>query len=66
MEIVHYEPQFPVPRHKAEQRARAHDRALFLLAGLAGAAFVVAYIWWPWQYETGAAARQAATPRCSA
>jgi ubiquinol-cytochrome c reductase iron-sulfur subunit len=52
IEIVLYEPRFP-PGSRAERRVERTIAALFLLAGLAATAFVVAYIWWPWEYEGG-------------
>jgi ubiquinol-cytochrome c reductase iron-sulfur subunit len=53
VEIVHYEPRFPVPGTRRERRITRALTLLFLLAGLLGTAFVVAYIWWPWQYAAG-------------
>jgi ubiquinol-cytochrome c reductase iron-sulfur subunit len=53
VEIVHYEPKFAVRGTKADRRAQRAVARWFLLAGLAGAAFVWAYIWWPWEYEVG-------------
>ncbi|SCL45249.1 menaquinol-cytochrome c reductase iron-sulfur subunit precursor [Micromonospora citrea] len=50
IEIVHYEPQV-APGSRAEQRLSRTVAALFLLAGLAGTAFLVVYIWWPWRYR---------------
>lgn len=54
VEIVHYEPQFPVPGTKAERRLIRMVALLFLLTGLAATAFLAIYIWWPWQYQPGA------------
>jgi ubiquinol-cytochrome c reductase iron-sulfur subunit len=50
IEIVHYEPQFPIPGTRAERRLVRLVAGLFLLMGLAATAFLVIYIWWPWQY----------------
>ncbi|MGK5444959.1 cytochrome bc1 complex Rieske iron-sulfur subunit [Micromonospora sp. URMC 105] len=50
IEIVHYEPQF-AEGTKAERRMVRLVAFLFLLTGLAATAFLVVYIWWPWQYE---------------
>lgn len=55
IEIVHYEPRFP-PGSRADRRAERIVALLFLLAGAAGLGFVVAYIWWPWEYAEGASA----------
>lgn len=55
IEILHYEPRFP-PGSRTGRRMERIVAALFLLAGLAGLGFVVAYIWWPWEYAEGATA----------
>jgi len=52
IEIVHYEPQV-VPGSKAERRMTRTVATFFLLTGLAATAFLVVYIWWPWQWEPG-------------
>jgi ubiquinol-cytochrome c reductase iron-sulfur subunit len=54
VEIVHYAPRFPVPGTRAERRIERTIAFLFLLSGLLGLCFVIAYIWWPWRYESGA------------
>ncbi|GAB3985071.1 hypothetical protein GCM10027615_74140 [Plantactinospora veratri] len=51
IEIVHYEAQFPVPGTKAERRLSRTITLMFLLVGLLATAFLVVYIWWPWDYE---------------
>ncbi|HEX6967688.1 MAG TPA: Rieske 2Fe-2S domain-containing protein [Micromonosporaceae bacterium] len=51
IEIVHYEPPFPVPGTKAERRLVRTVASLFLLTGLAATAFLVVYIWWPWEFR---------------
>ncbi|ASR34920.1 menaquinol-cytochrome C reductase [Prauserella marina] len=51
VEIVDYPDPWPVKGTKAEKRAERVVTMWFLLAALAGAAFFVALIWWPWQYE---------------
>lgn len=53
VEIVHYEPRFP-PGSRAERRMVRAVAGLFLLAGATATAFLVVYIWWPWEYEIGA------------
>jgi ubiquinol-cytochrome c reductase iron-sulfur subunit len=50
IEIVHYEPQFPVAGTRAERRLVRLVAGLFLLMGLTATAFLVIFIWWPWQY----------------
>ncbi|MEV4812905.1 cytochrome bc1 complex Rieske iron-sulfur subunit [Micromonospora avicenniae] len=52
IEIVHYEPQV-APGTKAERRLVRLVAWLFLLSGLVGTAFLVIYIWWPWEYAPG-------------
>ncbi|MBK1786220.1 cytochrome bc1 complex Rieske iron-sulfur subunit [Prauserella cavernicola] len=51
VEIVEYEDPWPVKGTKAEKRAERVVALWFLLAAVAGVAFFVALIWWPWQYE---------------
>lgn len=51
IEIVHYEPPFPEPGTKAERRLVRTVALLFLLAGLFATAFLVVYIWWPWEFR---------------
>jgi ubiquinol-cytochrome c reductase iron-sulfur subunit len=53
IEIVTYESQFPTPNSKAEKRVVRNITLLFAICGLAGLAFMVAYIWWPWRYQLG-------------
>jgi ubiquinol-cytochrome c reductase iron-sulfur subunit len=53
IEIVTYESQFPGPNSKAEKRVVRNIAFLFMLSGLAGLAFLVAYIWWPWHFKLG-------------
>ncbi|HEU4425878.1 MAG TPA: (2Fe-2S)-binding protein, partial [Pilimelia sp.] len=51
IEIVVYEPPFPVPGTRAERRLERVVLGFFLLTGLAATAFVLIYIFWPWEYE---------------
>jgi ubiquinol-cytochrome c reductase iron-sulfur subunit len=62
VEIVHYEPPFPVPGTRAQRRIERVVVSLFLLTGLAATAFVVIYIAWPWEYESGVNASKLFTP----
>jgi len=55
VEILHYAPRFPVRGTRGEKRVERTIMLLLMLAGLFGTVFVVAYIWWPWEYEPGAA-----------
>ncbi|GAB4002120.1 hypothetical protein GCM10029992_39480 [Glycomyces albus] len=58
IEIIHYEPRFPKPGTGAEKRMERIVGGLFLGAGLFATLFVVAYIWWPWEYEGAASWRE--------
>jgi ubiquinol-cytochrome c reductase iron-sulfur subunit len=62
VEIVHYEPRFPVPGSRRERRIERAIAGLFALSGLAGLAFVVAYIWLPVGYAYGTNAHKLFTP----
>jgi ubiquinol-cytochrome c reductase iron-sulfur subunit len=62
VEIVHYEPKFPIPGTRLEKRVERSIALLFMLAGLAGLGFVAAYIWWPYSYEQGANINKWYTP----
>ena len=62
IEIVHYEPPFPVPGTKAERRLTRTVALFFLLTGLAATVFLAVYIWWPWEYEYGSGASKYYTP----
>ncbi|MDG4796474.1 Rieske 2Fe-2S domain-containing protein [Micromonospora sp. WMMD1082] len=61
IEIVHYEPQV-VPGSKAERRLVRTVAGFFLLTGLAATAFLVIYIWWPWEYQPGRGGDKLYTP----
>lgn len=62
IEIVHYEPPFPVTGSRAERRMIRIVSSFFLLTGFAATAFLVVYIWWPWEYELGSNASKLYTP----
>jgi quinol---cytochrome c reductase iron-sulfur subunit len=59
VEIVHYA---PVANTRVVRRATRNIAFLFALSGLLAFAFVIAYIWWPWKYEQGAALSKAYSP----
>ena len=61
VEIVHYEPHYP-PGSKGEKRMTRIVAFMFMLSGLAALAFVVAFIWWPWEYEPGNSLMKGYTP----
>src|SRR3954467_10721952 len=50
VELVEYPDPWPVKGTRAEKRAERQGAFWFALAGLAGLAFVVAFIWWPAKY----------------
>lgn len=62
VEIVHYEPRFPIPGTKAEKRIERLIALCFLITGVASLAFLIVYIWWPWKYEIGTNLSKAYTP----
>lgn len=47
---------------KAERRLVRLVAWLFLLSGLAATAFLVVYIWWPWEYAPGRGSDKWYTP----
>jgi ubiquinol-cytochrome c reductase iron-sulfur subunit len=51
VEIVEYPKPWPVKGTRAEKRAERSVALWFLISGLAGLAFVVSLIWWPWRYQ---------------
>lgn len=51
VELVEYPQPWPVGGTRAEKRAERTVALWFAISGLAGLAFVVAMIWWPWQYQ---------------
>jgi ubiquinol-cytochrome c reductase iron-sulfur subunit len=62
IEIVHYEPQFPVTGTKAERRLARTISLFFMITGLTATAFLAIYIWWPWRYHPGTGADKFFTP----
>jgi ubiquinol-cytochrome c reductase iron-sulfur subunit len=48
--VVQNSPKFPIPGTRAEKRAERSVAAWFLLAALAGLAFLLAFLFWPFQY----------------
>ena len=61
IEMVTYEPQFP-PGSKAEKRVVRGIALLFLLSGAGALAFLIAYIWWPWEFVLGSSINDYYTP----
>ncbi|GAA4733254.1 cytochrome bc1 complex Rieske iron-sulfur subunit [Phytohabitans rumicis] len=62
VEIVHYEDPYPVKGTKEERRMVRTVALCFLITGLAGTAFMVIYIWWPWAYDLGSNNSKLYTP----
>ncbi|OZM70002.1 menaquinol-cytochrome C reductase [Amycolatopsis antarctica] len=52
VELVHYPEPWPVEGTKAEKRAERTVALWFTISAIAGLAFVVSLIWWPWKYES--------------
>lgn len=50
VELIEYAEPWPVKGTKAEKRAERAVAAWFTLSGLAGLAFIVIFIAWPWRY----------------
>lgn len=55
IEILHYEPAFPVPGTAEEKRVERAIAFCFMLTGLGSLGFVAVYAFWPWEYEYGTA-----------
>jgi quinol---cytochrome c reductase iron-sulfur subunit len=51
VELVDYPDPWPVKGTRAERRAERVVAFWFILAALAALAFIVVFIWWPWQYQ---------------
>lgn len=49
-ELVEYGDQWPVKGTRAEKRSERLVAMWFVIAAVAGAAFFVIFLWWPWQY----------------
>jgi quinol---cytochrome c reductase iron-sulfur subunit len=62
VEIVYYAPRFPGTGGRVEKRVVRSIALLISLSGLLAFAFVAAYIWWPWKYESGMTASKFYTP----
>ena len=62
IEIVTYESQFHGTDSKAEKRVVRNIALLFIIAGIAGFAFLVVYIVWPWEFKLGNSINDYYTP----
>jgi ubiquinol-cytochrome c reductase iron-sulfur subunit len=50
VEIVHNAPKWPIPGTRAEKRAERSVALWFIISALAGLAFLVCYLFWPFEY----------------
>lgn len=66
VEVVYRAERFPVPGTRAEKRAERQVTFWFAISGLAAAALIGVYLFWPWQWkgvdEEGHAAYSLFTP----
>lgn len=51
VELIEYHDPWPVKGTRAERRAERVVAFWFILAAIAALAFIVVFIWWPWQYQ---------------
>jgi ubiquinol-cytochrome c reductase iron-sulfur subunit len=51
VDVVHNQRKWPIPGTRAEKRAERAVAAWFAISAIAGLAFVVAYLFWPYHYE---------------
>jgi len=54
VEIVYKDDRWPVPGTKAEKRAERVVAYWLMLGGLSGLALLVVFLFWPWEYRSGA------------
>ncbi len=54
VEIVYKDERWPVPGTKAEKRAERVVAYWLMLGGIAGLALLVVFLFWPWEYRSGA------------
>jgi ubiquinol-cytochrome c reductase iron-sulfur subunit len=51
VEIVHNQRKWPIPGTRAEKRAERSVALWFVISAIAGLAFLVAFLFWPYQYR---------------
>lgn len=51
IEVVSGQSRFPVPGTRAEKRAERQVAGWFVMAAVAGLLFLVAFVFWPWEYR---------------
>ncbi|MDG5482074.1 cytochrome bc1 complex Rieske iron-sulfur subunit [Mycolicibacterium gadium] len=54
VEIVYKDERWPVPGTRAEKRAERLVAYWLMLGGLSGLALLVVFLFWPWEYRSGA------------
>jgi ubiquinol-cytochrome c reductase iron-sulfur subunit len=54
VEIVYKDDRWPVPNTKAEKRAERLVAYWLMLGGLSGLALLIVFLFWPWEYRSGA------------
>jgi ubiquinol-cytochrome c reductase iron-sulfur subunit len=54
VEIVYKDERWPVPGTKAEKRAERVVAYWLMLGGISGLALLVVFLFWPWEYRSGA------------
>jgi len=54
VEIVYKDERWPVPGTKAEKRAERVVAYWLMLGGFSGLALLVVFLFWPWEYRSGA------------
>jgi ubiquinol-cytochrome c reductase iron-sulfur subunit len=54
VEIVYKDERWPVPGTKAEKRAERVVAYWLMLGGISGIALLVVFLFWPWEYRSGA------------
>jgi quinol---cytochrome c reductase iron-sulfur subunit len=51
VDIIHNQRKWPIPGTRAEKRAERSVALWFAISALAGLAFIVAFLFWPYEYE---------------
>jgi len=54
VEIVYKDERWPIPGTKAEKRAERVVAYWLMLGGFSGLALLVVFLFWPWEYRSGA------------
>ncbi|MCK0092938.1 ubiquinol-cytochrome c reductase iron-sulfur subunit [Rhodococcus sp. HNM0563] len=52
VDVAFRKDRWPVEGTRAEKRAERNVAAWFILAGIAGLAFIGIYLFWPWEYQS--------------